>query len=199
MTLDEFAEAQRDLLEETLAGEEIHAADLVVIAVVNRSLALTRGMAQALKTRNAIVAAPILRMQIDSILRLYALWCVDDHKDVLDALYADKPFRCLTDREGNQLTDRHLYESVAALGDDYAWIPDVYRATSGMVHLSGRHILSACDSAGERGATFRVPLEGASHGWNHLEIMKAFEAATSNLMHLVYSWKCTKYRQVDGQ
>jgi hypothetical protein len=58
----------------------------------------------ALSTENAIVSAPLLRMQIDSILRFYAFFLVEDQVALLNALYEDQPFSRMTDKLGNRLS-----------------------------------------------------------------------------------------------
>src|SRR5436309_1171588 len=46
--------------------------DLLAIAALNRSAGLCSGFRQLIRSRNFICAAPLIRLQIDNALRLYA-------------------------------------------------------------------------------------------------------------------------------
>jgi hypothetical protein len=106
LTQDELAHEHLKLLETVwaAAGGKVSPPDMVVPAVINRSLSILNAMAVALSTENAIVSAPLLRMQIDSILRFYAFFLVEDQVALLNALYEDQPFSRMTDKLGNRLS-----------------------------------------------------------------------------------------------
>ena len=106
-----------------------------------RSYSLVDGFLNAFDTWNLMVAAPILRMQIDNLVRVYYIANEDDGQITKDLL-GGKEFRHMTDSEGKKLTDSRLTELAEV---DHSWIRTVYEVTSGWVHFSPEHLRAALD------------------------------------------------------
>lgn len=193
----EFLRAGKDvhlkLLSDILTADEhnIFHVDFVVIAAMNRSMALIDGFALLVEQTNALSAVPLIRMQIDNIIRLYACWLVNVPSVVGEALLAGKPLNKIKSRTGEKLTDRYLYEAAA---EHYPWIPEVYRQTSGFVHLSGRHIFAPITGVDDSKRQFTASI-GGGRVWTEqemLEAVNAFIESTKCLLHLCSSWLQTK-------
>src|SRR5699024_5901048 len=105
----------------------------------NRSIANGNALVHMLRTRNYISAATIIRLQLDSCLRFYAAFIVNDPHEFAHAVLCGTAVRNLKDAEGKKMTDRHLVEK---LGCEYEWIPRVYDRASGFIPLSNKHIFS---------------------------------------------------------
>lgn len=85
------------------------------------------------------MAAPLLRMQIDTLVRVSYTARVERPEEVARYLLEGGEFRNRKDPDGKLLTDRRL----GALAAPYhPWVSAVYRATSGWVHLSPAHVLA---------------------------------------------------------
>ncbi len=56
----------------------IYPMDLLAAAVLNRSLYLIHGISRLVLDRNYISAVPLLRLQLDNVLRFHAAWLVDE-------------------------------------------------------------------------------------------------------------------------
>ena len=56
--------------------------DLLVSAVLNRSLALMNGFQLLIINNNYICAAHLVRLHLDSLMRLSAAWLVDDPNEL---------------------------------------------------------------------------------------------------------------------
>jgi hypothetical protein len=193
----EFLRAGKDfhyeLLKKILQADErnMFHVDLVVIAAMHRSMSLIDGFTLLVEQRNALSAVPLVRMQIDNVIRLYACWLVKEPSIVAEALLADKPLHKIKSRSGQPLTDKLLYEAAA---EHYPWIPEVYRQTSGFVHLSGRHIFAPIKSVDREKRTFTASIGGGCD-WTEEEMcesVNAFIEATKALLHLCDSWLQTK-------
>jgi hypothetical protein len=109
---------------------------------------------------NPIVAAPLLRMQIDSLMRISYTARMANSDEIAMYVINGGEFRRLKDAEGKRLIDRRLLEHAAPA---HPWIGGVYEATSAWVHLSPEHLRASIpvsddgEAEGERrgAATFR--------------------------------------------
>jgi hypothetical protein len=114
--------------------------DFVLVAALNRSLCLSKAFASLIEARNLVAAAPLLRLQIDTCLRLHACTLVTDPDKFSVAVLGGESVRSLRERAGNRMTDRYLLESISAY---FPWLTQSYEHTNGYVHLSARHIFNA--------------------------------------------------------
>jgi uncharacterized protein (DUF4415 family) len=116
--------------------KDITHADLFVLGAFRRTLAQASGFRSLLQERNFPCAAAILRLQLDTAMRIHGLTLLDDRDASCKAVLAGKLFNKLQDRNGKRLSDAHLR---ASLAEEYPWIDPIYTDTSNFVHLSGRH------------------------------------------------------------
>ena len=192
-SLAEYREQHLQLLAEILMadGANLFHVDLVVMAAMHRSMALIDGFTTLVQQRNALAAIPLIRMQIDSIIRTYACWTVEKPSVVAEAMLDDKPLNTIKSRTGQPLTDAYLYQAAA---EHYPWIPAAYRQISGFVHLSGRHITAPMHTGEPRTGHFTVNVS-SPQGWSDVDVIGAigtFAEATRCLLHLCWSWLKTK-------
>ncbi len=115
------------------ADGNLYGIDLIVAAAMARSYSLVDGFISAFDTWNPVVMAPLLRMQLDSLVRLAFLATAPSADEVAQYLIKGGEFRKLKDNEGNKLTDRRLLEQAQPR---HPWIAGVYEATSGWVSLA---------------------------------------------------------------
>lgn len=121
------------------AGADLSHADFFIFGALRRTLAQARGFRDLINARNFPCAAAILRLQLDTAMRVNALSIVDDVDDVDAACRAvldGEQFNRLKDRDGNRLSDAHIRKKLA---ETHLWISPVYERTSDFVHLSGKH------------------------------------------------------------
>ena len=165
--------------------------DFLAVAALNRSLCLTTAFCDLIEARNFVAAAPIIRLQLDNLLRLHAAHRVSNPHDfaseVLKGTHVDK----LTDRDGTRMTDRHLADT---LGIEYEWVPRVYENTSGYVHLSEKHIFNALGRVNDDG-TFQFKVSATDEFVSddlYLEAVDAFGEITHTVFRYLYGWAVTK-------
>lgn len=182
-----------DLLYKIMNTDEraIYGVDLVVIAVVHRSISLIDGFARMVEDRNVLCANALLRLQLDNIIRLYACWLVDDPHSIALRLLEGKPLRKVKSRDGQALSDRYLVSEASKL---YPWLNKVYEKASGFVHLSTPHMTAYITQIRDRTGSITVG-SGLGRKWRDeevLESLSAFGEATKSVLHLCYSWLVTK-------
>lgn len=140
--LNESKKTHLTIAEEMLKAHEnaIYPLDLLAIAVFKRSLSLIRGFVTLIESENYVCAVPLIRLQMDNLLRFYASFIVENpHQFAIDVLDG-KHIRNLKAKDGNKMTDRYL---VNKLNEEYKWIKEIYEKASGYIHLSNQHIFDS--------------------------------------------------------
>ena len=183
-----------DLLQEILSADEsrLFGVDLVVLAVMHRSLSLMDGFVLMLEHRNPLCAAPLIRLQIDSIMRLYACCLVDEPHSIALKLLEGTPLNKIKSRDGRPLRDAHLREKLSEI---YPWVSRVYQKTSEFIHLSRPHMLAPVTAVDEHDTPVEMWVGSLGPQWPErkiVEAINAFTEATSSLLHLCSSWLATK-------
>ena len=166
---------------------DIYLPDLLFAGFVQRSFHLVEGFLSEFDAGNVIVAAPLVRLQIDNLLRITYLSTGVDLDETALYLLGGGEFRKLKDKEGKALTDKRLCELAAGR---HPWVEAVYRGSSGWVHFSGSHIRTVY-KAGNQPGTFEggFPLRPdfvPEHLF--LELLEAMAQATSDLLVYFASW-----------
>ena len=165
--------------------------DIFVNGLLNRSVNLLRGFVILMRDKNFIAAAPLVRLHLDSLLRLYAPQLIDYNiDDFAHKVIGGTPIRTLKDKDNQKMTDARLVEKITE-NESFGWVQKVYDTGNAYVHYSDQLIFAAMKTKDkeERIVNFTVgqhdefiPLS-EKHGavyWMH-EI-------TDGLLHLTYSW-----------
>ena len=99
-----------DLLGRILEADNrsLYGVDLVVIAVMQRSISLIDGFTKMVEDRNYLCSNALLRLQLDNIIRLYACWLVDDPHAIALVLLEGKPLYKVKSRENKPLSDSYF-------------------------------------------------------------------------------------------
>lgn len=118
---------------------------LFCITVLNRTINLNRGYITLVKDSNYIAAAPLVRLNLDSLLRIFA--SIQSEYDV--ETFARKvregaKIRDMSYHKNNKhkLTDAKLVKLIKEI-KGLKWTTEVYNAGSGYVHLSNQHFYSS--------------------------------------------------------
>jgi hypothetical protein len=139
-TLTKFREEAIQIGMDITSQKGSTVSNFVLIGIIKRSIDLVEGFIILLEDWNLICAAPIVRMQIDTLLRLNYLSDLDDPSEVFKSIFSGKQFNKIKDKKGKPLTDQHLREYAI---EEFPWINDIYENTSKYIHLSGRHIFAS--------------------------------------------------------
>ncbi|GAB2677795.1 hypothetical protein GCM10027036_34400 [Flavihumibacter cheonanensis] len=169
----------------------IYTFDIFVNGLLNRSVNLLKGFITLMREKNFIAAAPLVRLHLDSLLRLYAPQLIDYNIDDFSLkVIGGTPIRKLKDKDNQKMTDARLVEKISE-HENFNWISKVYDTGNAYVHYSDQLIFASMKTKDvqEKIVDFTVgqhdefiPLSekhGAVH-WMH-EI-------TDGLIFLTYSW-----------
>jgi hypothetical protein len=173
-------------------GGDVYPLDLYANGAINRSLALSAGFQSLIEQRNILCAGAILRLQIDTAIRFYASFIVDDPHSFATDVLKGVAVRKLKDRCDQFMTDAYL---VKCLKPEYGWIDRVYETTSGYIHMSDVHIASTFDgvNADNRSVGIRIGWEDTKQPASlYLEAIAAFRAATAVFARYLHGWIYTK-------
>ncbi|OAK53816.1 hypothetical protein A3K89_22110 [Rhodococcoides kyotonense] len=173
------------------AGEgKIFTADLAVMAMLQRGYGVLDALIDAVDNYNMHAAAPLLRLQLDTLFRVSYMANHAEADSLAIRLLNGEEFRSMRDADGKKLTDGRLQELAAAHHD---WAIAVYRETSGWVHFSLSH-MKATTQTGDDGSIFMgIPLRPTVLPvslW--LEVLGAAVQATDEIFEYVRRWAETK-------
>lgn len=116
---------------------------LFCISVLNRTINLNRGYITLVEDSNYIAAAPLVRLNLDSLLRLFA--SINSEFNV--EIFAKKvrqgtKIRDMTYHKKQNLTDTKLIKLITEI-EGFKWVKKIYDAGSGYIHLSNQHFYSS--------------------------------------------------------
>lgn len=187
--LSELGDAAGTLLGVGEGRNPIHALDLLAAAALNRAVSLLRAFCMLLRERNYETAAAVVRLQLDTALRLYAGTLVEDADAFAERVIQGERVSDIKGRDGKRLSDRRL---VCNLSEELGlpWVTNLYDRTCGWVHFSRAHILATVKDLGEEGA-FELRVGGTSTHVpqkRQLEAIDACRRSTGLVVHVVRSW-----------
>jgi hypothetical protein len=136
-------------------GKQFGHQHLFLCGIANRTLVQTRAFKQCVEDRNSLVATALLRLQLDTALRLYALFWVTDPNTFSEEVFKGVQIDRLKAADGKQMKDKYLRDKLVVR---YPWVETVYKQTSGSIHFSSRHILEAFEINDAETGSFTLQL-----------------------------------------
>lgn len=176
-------------------GGAMYGMDLLAAGALNRSKAHIAGFSTLIKAKNLICSGALLRLQLDTAMRFFAAFLVERPHDFAMSVLRGEKVRDLKDRSGKKMTDVYLCQK---LGEEFEWVPRVYERTSGYVHLSSTHLMSALSPSSGADVddwTFTIKISAEDKPLPetiYIEASDAFRAATGILLRYVEGWIFTK-------
>jgi hypothetical protein len=181
----------------SVANGDMFATDFVMLGILNRSINLLDGITCLLERWNFTAAVPLLRLQLDSLLRLCYLASLTDVEEVSIRIIKGKSFLSIKDKEGQKLTDVRLRKYAS---NKYPWVDNIYKETSKMIHLSDKHCFLATDSIDEEERSVTFCIGEGDHRWSEPEIAKFLATmgkVTKALLEHIVGWTVNKQRGFD--
>ncbi|HVF52267.1 MAG TPA: hypothetical protein VNC78_01540 [Actinomycetota bacterium] len=177
--LEVLRDSHARALENVIALGDLSAFDLFLPGLVEKSLHLTKGFLAMFDDWNLIVAAPIVRMQIECLVRLAY---VSKHPEAIpEAL--EKPFDRILGPDGRHLTDPQL---VTLAREDHPWVGPVYgRVSTERMNLPPQQPLTSDTVTGNDGgamADIQARLDERFPESFLAEVLAAMEQATSEIL-----------------
>jgi hypothetical protein len=144
-------------------------------------------MKTLLETGNLTAAIPLLRLQLDNLLRLTYLVTLPNDDEFSKQVLEGKHTRSITDAQGRKLTDARLRDYARP---HYPWIDDIYNRASGLVHFSDVHVFRAVKTEPEKGPR-DISFQVGHIPWpDHvgLEVEETFGYVTGQILSVVEQW-----------
>lgn len=190
--LDQLRVDHLDLAAQSLmaADGDLYLPDLMVTAMIQRSYGVLDALIDAVDTYNIHAAAPLLRLQLDTLFRAHYIASGPDVDSLAMKLLRGEELRKIKDADGKLLSDYRLKELAA---DTHAWALPVYEKTSGWVHFSLNHMLATTQVVEPNCFHMAVPLRADAIPeslWQ--EIYGAAIRATEELFAYVRGWATRK-------
>jgi hypothetical protein len=161
--------------------------DIVLLSVLNRSLDLIDGFTSTYDSWNLSTAAPVVRMQVDNVLRL-GLLVAAPPGTVTDLLLSGRPLSHERDPlsppgKKHRLTDQRPRDHARSR---YPWLDRVYEKSSEWVHFSSVHIGVTVEVADNGEAFGRFPSDINRYPFDFLEqVVWAMQTATAGVLEVV--------------
>lgn len=111
--------------------------DLVMLGAVHRTRHLLEAVRMLCDARNTIALDPLVRMQLDTLLRINAVLHEKEPYDVEVALISGEKVRNLKTVAGNKMYDKELLD---LLNSDLPWVREIYEKYSDAIHFSTDHV-----------------------------------------------------------
>ena len=89
-------------------GGGISKTDFVLLGIIQRSIELNKGFIALIDQWNLLCAAPVIRLQIDTLLRLKYMSTLEDSEEISSRLLNGESINRFKDKEGKNLSDARL-------------------------------------------------------------------------------------------
>ncbi|MFN3917643.1 MAG: hypothetical protein ACK4K0_07865 [Flavobacteriales bacterium] len=133
--------------------------DFLLIAALNRTVNISKAYTTLIRENNFIAAAPLVRINIDTLLRLYAsIICEYDRNAFASKVMSGELIKKMKLRGTKiDLRDDTLYSEISKI-EGMEWVADIYKAGNSFVHLEKSHIFSSLKIADENERTIHMSI-----------------------------------------
>lgn len=166
--------------------------DFIIIGALKRCLSTTRAIEILVLEWNLTCARAILRIQLDTALRLSAYWLSPDPQKMASDVMAGKPVNRMKDKDECKMQDSYL---VKKLGEKYEWVPQVYKNTSGYIHFSEQHVFNSIYTFNDQKSKIEIEISDTDYKFPESSWIEIIDCATECLDiigHYLKGYKLTK-------
>lgn len=143
VNLESITKSMLDFGKKILETHATYVFDLYCMTILNRSVNLTRGYLSQIRDNNFISAAPLVRIHLDSLLRLFAAYQVDYNiDDFAKKVIEGQQINKLCDKHGKLMRDTYLANQIGK-EKDFSWVLAIYKIGNSHVHFGSQHIFSS--------------------------------------------------------
>jgi hypothetical protein len=125
--------------------------DFLLIAALNRTVNISKAYTTLIRDNNFIAAAPLVRLNIDTLLRLYASIISEFDRNTFASKVMGGELIKKMKLNGTKinLRDDTLYLELSKI-EGMEWVTDIYKAGSSFIHLEKSHIFSSLKIADDK-------------------------------------------------
>jgi len=174
--LKDFIQEVLDVGKEMLsvAGGELYIPDMFFTAVLNRSVNLIEAILVLTSRWNFIAAGPLIRLHLDTLLRLSYLRTTKNPDSFVMKILQGKQVDKIKDEEGKRLTDARLRDYARSI---FPQVDNVYKETSRLIHFSDKHVFTCIEALDETGRMAGFSIGEGSSRWREKDILFLLECA----------------------
>jgi len=198
--LNKLEEIQEELIELTkemilACSNAMYPVDLFTIGAIKRTVSTISGFRVLVESFNMICARVLLRTQVDTVLRFYSLFLVENPHDFAMKVISGNRIDKLRDKNGQRMTDYYLRSKLVS---KYPWIDEVYKRLSDYVHYSEQHFFCSINKYNHESKTIKWSIEERDldfpeFSWK--ELLLCFIESVSIFMEYLKVWIFTKDHQ----
>jgi len=177
--------------------KNIYPLDLFLLGIAKRSLSLISGFLLLMKKGNYLSVAPLVRLHLDNLLQIYAMFIVKDpHVLAINIMRGKKQMKEYCDKNGRKMKDSYLAKQFFSnkKNKDFIGLENVYKESSKFIHFSEKHIFSIISSINNKNGEFsfvisdeiKIPIE------KEIEIIKCMVEITRAQFKYLIGWVETK-------
>ena len=160
--VDKLSALRKKLLDAGVGvvGQNIFNEDLYFTSSIAKSVDVLDGFRLMFESRNLVCEASLLRIQMDILMRVYAIYIAEDRDLFLVAMQTGEPrINKLKDNAGMKMQDGYLKERITKEFDER--FSDIYDKCSGFIHHSEKSFTTSIRAKEDYVMEFRIgiPLE----------------------------------------
>lgn len=125
-----------------LLSNKITLFDIYSISILNRTFNVLSGFIDLMKVDNFLCASLLIRIQIDSLLRLYAITLTNNQNEFIEKVMNGEHIDKFKSKENKHMNDSYLTSEISKL-KTFEWVEQIYRVGNSYIHLTDKHIFSA--------------------------------------------------------
>lgn len=171
---------------------KLYSLDFVVIGIVKRCLSLSSAFSSQVESWNMVAARAMLRMQVDSAIRLSAFWLVDNPHEMASRVIGGEQINQMKDKNGKTMRDAYLVEQMSG---EYEWMPRVYKYTSGYIHFSEKHLFDPVTKTDDKTKQVKFLISEFDHKYpesSWYEIAACFNNCTEIVLSYLTGYELAK-------
>ena len=166
--------------------------DLMALGAIKRTISTMAGLKLLIQATNMVCTRTILRVQIDTALRFFAIFCVDDPHLFSTEVLSGKQINKMQDSRGKFMSDSYL---VSRLSNKYPWLPRVYKNLSGYIHFSNSHLFHPIQEVDDESRTIKFEIQEEDEKYpeeSWLEVVNCFNESVDIFIKYLEGWIFTK-------
>ncbi len=143
----------------TAITDKMETFDIFLIAALNRTVNISKAYTSLIRENNFIAAAPLVRINIDTLLRLYASLISEYDRNAFASkvMSGELIKKMKLNGTKTKLDDRTLYLEISKI-KGMEWVKDIYQAGNSFVHLEKSHIFSSLKIADDKERTINMSI-----------------------------------------
>lgn len=169
------------------AGPPPSMTDYFLLACSKRVYSLTQAETVLLQEQNYTTAAALVRLTLDTALRIYAIDVSPDRDATAGRVMEGERIDHMKGRQGRPLPDRALRDGVSQF---YPWVAGKYDLYCGWVHFGQNHLKSLASSTSVPGWLYLNPTAQDAHITNeeYESVASDFVQAATLVLQLLQRW-----------